>query len=170
MPDEQSTEVRADAPASGRVDDASGTQHDVADAVTALQLTADGPILFYDGHCGLCDHSVTFVLRRDRQSVFRFAQLQGQTAAQCLPSADVELLKSVVLCDALGTYRKSSAVVRILWWLGGRWKICSWLIWLVPRPIRNLGYAFISRTRYYFFGRYETCRLPTESERDRMLP
>ena len=130
----------------------------------------EGPVLFYDGHCGLCDHSVTFVMRRDVHQVFHFAQLQGETAARHLPAPDVSLLKSVVVWDATGTYRKSAAVVRILWWLGGRWWVCSWLVWLVPRPLRDLVYSLISRTRYRFFGRYETCRLPTESERSRMLP
>lgn len=136
----------------------------------ADRLPGEGPILFYDGHCGLCDHSVTFVLRRDVRRVFRFAQLQGETADRHLPSPDVSLLKSIVLWDAVGTYRQSAAVVRILWWLGGRWRVCSWLVWLVPWPIRDLVYSLISRTRYRFFGRYETCRLPTESERGRLLP
>ena len=33
--------------------------------------------LFYDGHCGLCHGAVKFVLRHDREAVFRFAPLQG---------------------------------------------------------------------------------------------
>ncbi|MEO1999732.1 MAG: DCC1-like thiol-disulfide oxidoreductase family protein [Planctomycetaceae bacterium] len=140
------------------------------DSAVEDRLPHDGPVLFYDGSCGLCDHSVTFVMHRDRRGLFRFAQLQGETAARYLPVRDVTLLKSIVLWDAGCAYRKSSAVVRILWWLGGCWRVCSWLLWLVPRPVRNVAYALVSRTRYFFFGRYETCRVPTGSERERLLP
>ena len=39
------------------------------------------PIVFYDGDCGLCDRFVRWMLRRDRGHHYRFAPLQGETAA-----------------------------------------------------------------------------------------
>jgi len=42
------------------------------------------PILLYDGVCGLCNRLVQFILRRDRNAVFRFASLQSALAARIL--------------------------------------------------------------------------------------
>ncbi len=42
------------------------------------------PILLYDGVCGLCNGLVQFILRHDRDEVFRFAALQSHFAAKIL--------------------------------------------------------------------------------------
>jgi predicted DCC family thiol-disulfide oxidoreductase YuxK len=137
----------------------------------ARHAQADGrPILFFDGVCGLCNRSVDFVLTRDRAGKLRFAPLQGETARRVLGAPDVESLKTVVLVDQRGTHRRSSAVVRVLWTLGGFWKAAGGLLWLVPKPLRELGYRFVARNRYRWFGRKESCRLPTADERGRFLP
>ena len=128
------------------------------------------PIIFFDGVCGLCNRFVDFVMPRDRRGVFRFSPLQGETAKARLAAADIQSLKSVVLVDETGTYRHSTAVVRVLWRLGGGWKILGGLMWLVPRPLRNLGYAAVSRLRYLLFGKKDACRMPTPAERARFLP
>ena len=39
-----------------------------------------GPVLFFDGVCGLCDRTVTWLFEHDRRHVLRFAPLQGETA------------------------------------------------------------------------------------------
>ena len=127
-------------------------------------------ILYFDGVCGLCNHSVDFVLKRDRQHKIRFAPLQGETAAAELTADDLEKMDSLVFQTSQGLYRRSSAIVRILWKLGGLWAFLGALLWLVPLPLRNLGYRAVSATRYSFFGKKETCRIPTPEERERFLP
>jgi predicted DCC family thiol-disulfide oxidoreductase YuxK len=54
--------------------------------------------------------------------------------------------------------------------LGGVWRFAGWLLRLIPRPIRKRGYDFVARHRYRWFGKKETCRLPTPDERARFLP
>lgn len=127
-------------------------------------------ILYFDGVCGLCNHSVDFVLKRDREHSILFAPLQGETAAQELPAEDVHNLSTIIFQTPHGLYRRSAAVVRILWTLGGIWAFWGALLWLVPLPLRNLGYRAVSATRYKVFGKKETCRIPTPEERDRFLP
>jgi len=41
-------------------------------------------ILLYDGVCVLCNRLVQFILRRDREAIFRFAALQSPFAARIL--------------------------------------------------------------------------------------
>jgi predicted DCC family thiol-disulfide oxidoreductase YuxK len=140
---------------------------------TSALLGATEPghsVIFFDGVCGLCNRFVDFVIRRDSQSMFHFAPLQGETARKRLTEADVRDLKTVALVDASGTYRKSAAVLRVLAGLGGFWRILSALLWAIPRPIRDLGYSWIAANRYAIFGKKEACRLPTTAERERFLP
>ena len=132
--------------------------------------STEHPILFFDGVCGLCNWAVDFIMSRDAAGKFRFAPLQGETAHRMLSSADVDQLNSMVLVTDEGTFRRSAAAVRILWRLGTCWKLCGWLLWLVPGPLRDVGYRWVATLRYRLFGKRESCRLPTPEERGRILP
>lgn len=128
------------------------------------------PVVFFDGVCGLCNHWIDFLLVRDRNHLFHFAPLRGETARDWLHLEPDESLNSVVLLNAQGMYRKTDAIWRMLVLLGGMWRIAGWLLRLVPCSIRNWGYDFIARHRYRWFGKKETCRLPKPDERTRFLP
>lgn len=138
--------------------------------------TRDAPaptrsIVFFDGVCGLCNATVDFWMRRDRRQRLAFAPLQGETAAQWLPVVAREQLHSMFLRTEEGAiYSRSSAAVRILWRLGGVWMLAAALLWLIPLPLRDLGYRLVAASRYRLFGRRETCRLPTPDEAERLLP
>ncbi len=127
-------------------------------------------ILFFDGVCGLCNKAVDFVLVRDQGCEIKFAPLQGDTARRLLTPADIENLDSMVLWVEGRTHRKSAAAVRVLWRLSFGWQVVGSLLWLVPWPVRNLGYRVIARNRYRVFGKKESCRLPNPEERVRFLP
>ena len=142
----------------------------VALSLEQREVEAIRRILFFDGVCGLCNWSIDFVLKRDRSGIFQFSPLQGETARILLQSADRDDLNTVVLLVENRTYRKSAAVVRVLWQLSLFWRIVGTVLWLVPLPLRNLGYSFVASRRYGWFGKKETCRLPTPAERTRFLP
>jgi predicted DCC family thiol-disulfide oxidoreductase YuxK len=148
----------------------SGEPASVIDAPLGSTTDVASPIIFFDGVCGLCNESIDRILRWDRRATFQFAPLQGETARRLLPRADTLQLSSIVLLVGGRTYRKSSAVVRILWGLGVGGRIAGALLWLVPWPFRELGYFLVARNRYRWFGKKETCRMPTPEERARFLP
>lgn len=146
-------------------------ESDVSTTQTEPQGVASaGPIVFFDGVCGLCNTTVDWIVKRDRRGIFRFAPLQGETAAERLSKADTEQLSSLVLIMDGQTYRKSSAVARILWQLGAWHQVAGTLLWVIPRPMRDWGYTVVARNRYRWFGKKESCRLPTPEERGRFLP
>ncbi len=138
------------------------------DAATEVAKTAP-PVVFFDGVCGLCNHFVNFAMPRDRAGKIRFSPLQGEFAKELLPAADTENLSSVVFWNGTSLTRKSAAVVRILWNLGGVWRFLAALMWCIPWPIRDLGYGLTAQLRYRMFGKSDTCRLPTPEERQRFV-
>lgn len=127
------------------------------------------PVLFFDGVCGLCNRFVDFILRHDRRRVLQMAPLQGETASRALSDGDRASLSTVVLLRGGRIYRRSAAVVRVLWDMGRVWTIAGALLWCVPRPLRDIGYNLVASNRYRLFGKKETCRLPTPEERERVL-
>jgi predicted DCC family thiol-disulfide oxidoreductase YuxK len=78
---------------------------------------------------------------------------------------------SVLVLGADGVLRaKSDAALRAGEALGGGWKVLSVAARVVlPVRIRDSVYDWIGRNRYRWFGRKETCRMPTEEERRSFL-
>ena len=127
------------------------------------------PIVFFDGVCGLCNHTVNWLLAHDPEHKLRFAPLQGMTAAEFVGEEIRNNLNTLVFVRHRKVFTRSAAVSRILMTLGGRWQVLGGLIWIIPWPIRDLGYRIISRLRYRMFGKHESCRLPTSHERAMFL-
>lgn len=141
----------------------------VADRDAAPALPAR--LVLYDGVCGLCDRSVQFLLRVDRDRALMFAPLQGETAAG-LRARHPEIpanLDSVVFVEGERVYLRSRAFVRLSRYLPYPWRLVSWL-WVVPALLADLGYGVVARLRYRVFGKLEACRVPGPDERARFLP
>lgn len=122
-------------------------------------------IIFFDGECVLCNRTVQWILRHDRQGIFSFAALQSPVAHQLLPETTD---KTVVLRLGRATYVRTAAIVRICRLLGGWWRVVALLVFLVPAPLRDGVYRLIARYRFRLFGR-QACMLPTSKERWRFL-
>ena len=133
--------------------------------LAANSADAEHPIVFFDGVCGLCNHSVNWLQTRDPERRLRFAPLQGTTAGKMLDSEMRNRLDTLVFVRDGETFVRTAAVSRILMTLGGRWRMLGGLLWFVPWPIRDLGYRIVSSLRYRLFGKHESCRLPTPQER-----
>lgn len=127
-------------------------------------------VLFFDGVCGLCNRSVDLLFRIDTRGIVRVAALQSDYAARVLPQALVDAPSSLVVRMATGQIlTKTRAVRAILMAVGGPWRLVAGVIWLVPRPIADWLYDVIAANRYTWFGKKETCRLPTPEERARFI-
>lgn len=128
------------------------------------------PVVLFDGVCNLCNGSVQFILERDRRRTFRFASLQSE-AGRALMAAhglDPDALNSVVLIEGGRARQESSAALGIVKHLPGAWKLLRVLA-AIPRPLRDAVYRRIARNRYRWFGKQETCWLPTPELRERFL-
>lgn len=134
-----------------------------------------GPILLFDGHCGLCDAAVQWLLNRDVQGRFRMAPLQGETAAGILARHPElpEALDSLILVEQVdGTEVlswESRSLTRAARYLPFPWSILRWTA-VVPRWLADPMYRWMARNRATFMGRKESCRLPSTDELGRILP
>lgn len=128
------------------------------------------PIILFDGVCNLCNASVQFVIRHDPQARFKFAALQSATAEKLLQNCAVDRasLDSVILVEDGHVYIESDAALRIARKLSGGWSLLAGFS-IVPRPIRDAVYRLIARNRYRWFGKQESCMMPTPDLRARFL-
>ncbi len=134
------------------------------------------PIILYDGVCGLCNRFVQFILRRDRNAVFRFASLQNAFAAPILARhranpSDLDTVYVVVNHELPGEYllSRSDAALFVLKQLAGLWRPAASLLQLLPQFFRDAAYNVVARHRYRLFGRSEVCALPRDQDRTRFL-
>ncbi len=124
-------------------------------------------IVFFDGVCNLCNSAVDFIIQRDQRAYFKFAALQSDAAMQVLP-ADVQALDTIVLWENDTAYVYSEAALRIgakLFPLGSL--LLAFL--LVPKFIRDGVYRWVAKNRYRWFGKTNSCRLPTPEEQARFI-
>jgi predicted DCC family thiol-disulfide oxidoreductase YuxK len=135
-----------------------------------------GPILLYDGVCGLCSRLVQFVLKRDRRNQFRFAPLQGGFAARALARhgkdpADLDTVYVVVSPEQPDEQLlpRSQAIIYILRRLRRAWPLLAFLGRILPRSLADWLYGQVARRRYRIFGKYDACPLPSSETRARFL-
>lgn len=134
-------------------------------------LQSDQPVLFFDGHCNLCNGIIRFFIKRDRHQLFKFASLQsgpGQSATRELSLITGKPSDSVILYYNGMFYQKSEAALKALELLGGGWKLTK-VFRLLPLRFRDAVYDWISANRYRIFGRKDHCPVPEPRHQQRFL-
>jgi len=128
------------------------------------------PIILFDGVCNLCNGVVQFVIKHDAKKIFLFASLQSETGQAILKKHNLstENFTSFILADGNKLYIKSSAALNIAKKLGGIFSLFYAFI-IVPPFIRNAVYSWVANNRYKWFGKQESCWLPTPELQSRFL-
>lgn len=127
-------------------------------------------VIFFDGVCNLCNGAVQFVITHDKNEYFKFAALQSDFAQSMLSDLTLEVKRgdSFILVENGRVFEQSTAALRIAKKLGGLWPLLYGFI-IVPPLIRNAVYRFIAHNRYKWFGKRESCWIPTPALRNRFL-
>lgn len=136
-----------------------------------MNLTEDKKIVLFDGVCNFCNASVRFIIKRDKKNVFRFAPLESKLGQELTNERgiDTSQIDSIILIDPGNAYYiKSTAALEISKGLNGLYPALSLLL-VLPESFRNLIYDFVARNRYKWFGKSETCPMPTEDEQSKFL-
>lgn len=127
-------------------------------------------IILFDGVCNLCTGSVQFVIKHDPEGKFKFASLQSSygQALMAREGIPTEELSSFILVEDGRVYRRSTAALRVAKQLPGAWPLL-YAFSAVPPFIRNAVYDFIAANRYRWFGKQESCMVPTPELRGKFL-
>jgi predicted DCC family thiol-disulfide oxidoreductase YuxK len=127
-------------------------------------------VILFDGVCNLCNGLVNWIIDHDKKAVFKFSSLQSAYGLRMIEKFGIkgEYLSTVVLVDDDKAWLRSDAVLLILKHLGGIWAAAYGFI-IVPAFIRNFIYNIVARNRYRWFGKRDTCRVPTPELKNRFL-
>lgn len=127
-------------------------------------------IVLFDGVCNLCNHSVDFIIKKDKKARFKIAALQDEKSKEMLKKFQInhQELESVILVQDGKVFMKSRAALEISRNLDWPWPVLYPLV-LVPHQLRDPIYDWVARNRYRWFGKKETCRLPSPEEKSRFL-
>ena len=128
------------------------------------------PIILFDGVCNFCNDSVNTIIKLDHKGVFKFAPIQSEVGQRYLKTynySSEELSTVILICDGR-VYTKSDAALQTFKHLGGGWKYLR-IFTFEPRSIRNFVYDFIAKNRYKWYGKKESCMIPTPELKQKFL-
>lgn len=126
-------------------------------------------VVYFDGHCNVCNAFIDFLIRHDKRRRLKYAPLQGETAKARLPAEMVTSLATMVLEEDNRISVESTAAIKTIAHLGGIYSLMSAFL-LLPRFLRDWVYRWCAGHRYLWFGKRDTCRMPTAEEREQFLP
>jgi predicted DCC family thiol-disulfide oxidoreductase YuxK len=132
--------------------------------------TKNKSLILFDGVCNLCNASVNFIIKHDKKVHFNFASLQSDAAKELLLQFNVKKIKmdSIVLIENGTFYEKSTAALRISKKLNGGYKLLYVFI-IIPTFLRDWVYDFIAKNRYKWYGKKDSCMIPSKDLKNRFL-
>lgn len=136
-----------------------------------LDLPAEKKIILFDGLCNLCEASVQFVIKYDKDDVFRFVALQSELGQKIIAHIGINAknIDSVVLYQpGVAYYYKSNAALQIARNLGGIFHLGT-IFRIIPTGLRNLIYDYVAKNRYSWYGKKQHCMVPTPDLKAKFL-
>ncbi len=127
-------------------------------------------VIIFDGVCNFCNSSVNFIMKRDSGEKFLFTANQNEAGQKILKEHKVDVLNisTFFLLEDSKIYSKSTAALMVAKQLTFPWNLLYGFI-IIPAFLRDIIYDFIAKNRYNWFGKKESCRMPSPEERARFL-
>ena len=123
-------------------------------------LSPNRDVLLLDGDCGLCHRLALFMDPKLGPGVnLAYRPIKSDDAQNLiikLPEWQQQA-DSVYLLRNGRSYIRSAAVIRCLLYLRGYWKMWFLILWVIPLPIRDMVYRFVSKYRHLVFKKPEYC-------------
>jgi len=128
-----------------------------------IGLPQDKKIILFDGVCNLCDASVQFIIKNDSKDVFRFVAIQSELGKEIIDYLGIDLLKVdgiILYLPKVAYYTKAEAALIIAKDLKGLISLVYYFRF-IPDFLTNGVYNFIAKNRYKWYGKKESCLVPT---------
>ena len=127
-------------------------------------------LVVFDGLCNFCATLVMFTARHDRHAVFRFVPIQSCLGQEIYHACglDPEDAQTLVVVTDGRPLLRGDAILEVAKHFSGGWRLLL-VFRLVPKRLRDWIYSFIARRRYRWFGRRDTCMVPSDEVGQRFL-
>ena len=138
-------------------------------------------LILFDGVCNLCNRSIQFIIRQDPSGKFKFASLQstyGKAVIENMrtfPSINTQkrekeapTFQSIIFIFHGQSFTHSTAIIKIMQQLGGRWRFFT-AIYLIPKRLRDGLYNCVATHRYRWFGKQNVCMVPSDKIKARFI-
>ncbi|MFD1161850.1 MULTISPECIES: thiol-disulfide oxidoreductase DCC family protein [Hwangdonia] len=134
-------------------------------------LPKDKKLILFDGVCNLCNNSVQYVIKHDKNNQFMFTALQSDVGKAVIEAYNIDTKKTdsiLLYTPEKGIDYKSTAALKIASKLGFPINTIS-VFFIVPTFIRNWAYDYIAKNRYKWYGKKEACMIPTPELKSKFL-
>lgn len=134
-------------------------------------LPQDKKIILFDGVCNLCDATVQFIIKHDKNDIFRFVALQSDLGQEIVKHIGLDISKtdSIILYQpGHAYYYKAEAAFKIARELNSIYSFIS-IFSILPKWLSNKGYDYIARNRYKWYGKKNECMIPTPEMQAKFL-
>lgn len=128
-----------------------------------MELPKDKKIILFDGVCNYCNDKINYIIKNDKQDIFRFVPIQSEKGQEIINYLGInKTTDSIVLYEpGFAYYIKSEAVFKIIKHLSSSAKVLLFFNF-IPTSIKNIFYDIIAKNRYKWYGKKESCMIPTE--------
>jgi predicted DCC family thiol-disulfide oxidoreductase YuxK len=134
-------------------------------------LPQNKKIILFDGVCNLCDSAVQFVIKHDKKDIFRVASLQSEIGQEIIKhiGIDTKNIDSIILYQpGIAYYYKSEAALEIAKNLGGLFSFAT-IFKILPTALSNVIYNYVAKNRYKWYGKKDSCMIPTPELKSKFL-
>ena len=134
-------------------------------------LPKNKKIILFDGVCNLCNNAINLIIEHDKKDVFRFASLQSDLGQKLVleRGIDPDILDTIILIEpGIVYYEKSTAALKIAKDLSGGYSFLQYFLFL-PKFIRDGVYNLVASNRYKWFGKKDSCMIPTPELKGKFL-
>jgi predicted DCC family thiol-disulfide oxidoreductase YuxK len=120
-------------------------------------------IVFFDGVCNVCDKTVDFILKYDKDKMFSFASLQSDFAQDFFLEHKMTISLDTIVVFKDGIFlKRSKAMLFVLTNLKGHPRFLAAILNLSPYFFTDFFYALFAKNRYRFFGKKDVCKVPSK--------
>ena len=128
-------------------------------------------LILFDGVCNLCNSSIKYVIKYDKNNVFLFAPIQGIVGAEVIEKFNLDSSETdsiLLYSEEKGLKIKSSAALAIALKLSFPRNLISFF-YIIPPFIRNWFYDYIAKNRYRWYGKRDSCMIPTSELKSKFM-
>ena len=133
-------------------------------------LNLENRIILFDGVCKLCNAWSRFIIKFDKNRIFKLASVQSDKGRIILKYYNLPLdcYETMLYIEKGVAYKKSTAFIKIVSQLPYPLRLLAFTKFL-PLSIRDWLYDRIALNRYVLFGKYDHCLMPEVDHEKRFL-